>query len=82
VDGFAIFRQIITAQEAVVPLETRNASSYFWLRQHAGCAEWQWERACASAILLVIRDDTGAQIISWNQPFAGATFFVLSLSSR
>ena len=28
VDGFAIFHQIVTAQEAVVPLETRNASSY------------------------------------------------------
>ncbi len=28
VDGFAIFHQIVTTQEAVVPLETRNASSY------------------------------------------------------
>ena len=28
VDGFAIFHQIPTAQEAVVPMETRNASSY------------------------------------------------------
>ena len=28
VDGFAIFHQIVTAQEAVVPMETRNASSY------------------------------------------------------
>ena len=27
-DGFAIFHQIVTTQEAVVPLETRNASSY------------------------------------------------------
>ncbi|MBZ5586677.1 MAG: aldehyde dehydrogenase family protein [Acidobacteriia bacterium] len=28
VDGFAIFHQIPTAQEAVVPMETRNAGSY------------------------------------------------------
>jgi FG-GAP repeat len=28
VDGFAIFHQIVTTQEAVVPLETRNARSY------------------------------------------------------
>jgi hypothetical protein len=28
VDGFAIFHQIPTAQEAVVPMETRSASSY------------------------------------------------------
>jgi hypothetical protein len=28
VDGFAIFHQISNSQEAVVPLETRNASSY------------------------------------------------------
>lgn len=28
VDGFAIFHQIVTSQEAVVPLETRNARSY------------------------------------------------------
>ena len=28
VDGFAIFHQIPTEQEAVVPMETRNASSY------------------------------------------------------
>jgi hypothetical protein len=28
VDGFAIFHQVVTTQEAVVPLETRNASSY------------------------------------------------------
>ena len=28
VDGFAIFHQIVTTQEAVVPMETRNARSY------------------------------------------------------
>ena len=28
VDGFAIFHQIVTTQEAVVPMETRNATSY------------------------------------------------------
>lgn len=27
-DGFAIFHQIVTPQEAVVPLERRNALSY------------------------------------------------------
>ena len=28
VDGFAVFHQIPTAQEAVIPMETRSASSY------------------------------------------------------
>jgi hypothetical protein len=28
VDGFAIFHQIVTTQEAVMPMETRNAGSY------------------------------------------------------
>jgi Beta-propeller repeat/Putative binding domain, N-terminal len=28
VDGFAIFHQVVTTQEAVVPMETRNASAY------------------------------------------------------
>ena len=36
VDGFAIFHQIQTGQEAVVPLETRNASSYLLAFDNTG----------------------------------------------
>lgn len=36
VDGFVIFHQILTAQEAVVPLETRNASSYLLAFDNTG----------------------------------------------
>jgi hypothetical protein len=36
VDGFAIFHHIVTQQEAVVPLETRNASSYLLAFDNTG----------------------------------------------
>ena len=36
VDGFAIFHQIPTGQEAVVPMETRNASSYLLAFDNTG----------------------------------------------
>ena len=38
VDGFAIFHQILTTQEAVVPMETRNASSYLLAFDNTGGA--------------------------------------------
>ena len=64
VDGFAIFHQIATAQEAVVPMETRNASSYLLAFDNTdgvalGVAV---ENVSAqSRHRVVIRDDTGAR---------------------
>ena len=66
VDGFAIFHQIPTAQEAVVPLETRNASSYLLAYDNTGNIALGIAVANISSqaanVNVVLRDDTGAQI--------------------
>jgi hypothetical protein len=66
VDGFAIFHQIETTQEAVVPLETRNASSYLLAFDNTGGAVLGVAIANLMGqdinIPVVIRDDTGAII--------------------
>ena len=65
-DGFAIFHQIVTAQEAVVPMETRNASSYLLAFDNTngvvlGVAV-ENVSAQSAVIPVVIRDDTGVVI--------------------
>ncbi|MGZ6092620.1 MAG: hypothetical protein ACXWUG_11395, partial [Polyangiales bacterium] len=85
VDGFAIFHQIATAQEAVVPLEIRNASSYLLAFDNTnglvmGVAV-ENVSAQAASIPVVIRDDSGTQIASGSLPSlagSGHTSFVLS----
>jgi len=66
VDGFAIFRQTSTAQEAVVPMETRHASSYLLAFDNTKGVAMGVAVANLSSqsinIGVVIRDDTGAQI--------------------
>jgi hypothetical protein len=86
VDGFAIFHHIVTTQEAVVPMETRNASSYLLAFDNTkglvlGVAV-ENVSAQNAVIPVIIRDDTGALI---NAPGAtislggsGHTAFVLS----
>jgi hypothetical protein len=68
VDGFAIFHQIQTQQEAVVPMETRSASSYLLPFDNSpsgnsnlllGVALTNIS-AQAVTVQVVIRDDTGA----------------------
>jgi Viral BACON domain len=66
VDGFAIFHQISTAQEAVVPIETRNASSYLLAFDNTGGVVLgvavENLSVQTSYIPVIIRDDTGAVI--------------------
>ena len=84
VDGFAIFHQIPTAQEAVVPLETRNASSYLLAFDNTGGVVLgvavENVSAQAGSIGVILRDDTGLQIGTGSIPMAanGHTSFVLS----
>jgi hypothetical protein len=86
VDGFAIFRQIGTTQEAVVPLETRNASSYLLSYDNTGGivlgVAVENVSAQDAVIPVIIRDDTGVVIsapgASISLPGNGHTFFVLS----
>jgi Putative Ig domain len=66
VDGFAIFHQNLTTQEAVVPLETRNASSYLLAYDNTGGVVLgvavQNVSAQNAVIPVIIRDDTGVVI--------------------
>ena len=71
VDGFAIFHQIQTQQEAVVPMETRNASSYLLPFDNSPSGNSNLVLGVALAnisaqavtVQVVIRDDTGALIL-------------------
>jgi hypothetical protein len=66
VGGFAIFKYTPTGQEAVVPLETRNAPSYVLAFDNTGVLGTGVAIANlatqAANIPVVIRDDTGAQL--------------------
>jgi hypothetical protein len=66
VDGFAIFHLIPGAQEAVVPLETRNASSYLLAFDNTGGVVLgvavENVSSQPAVIPVVIRDDTGTVI--------------------
>jgi hypothetical protein len=85
VDGFAIFHYNPTNQEAVVPMETRNAASYVLAFDNTngvltGVAI-QNLSSFAATIPVIIRDDTGKQIFSGNVPKLngfGHSSFVLS----
>ena len=66
VDGFAVFHQIVTAQEAVVPMETRNAGSYLLAFDNTnglvlGVA-LENVSASSAVIPVVIRDENGVVI--------------------
>jgi hypothetical protein len=84
VDGFAIFHQIAPAQEAVVPMETRNASSYLLAFDNTGGVgigvAVENVSAQAGNIGVIIRDDTGMQIGSGSLPMLanGHMSFILS----
>jgi hypothetical protein len=86
VDGFGIFHQNVTSQEAVVPIETRNASSYLLAFDNMnglvlGVAV---ENLVAqnAVIPVIIRDDTGVLISAPGTTISlganGHTSFVLS----
>lgn len=84
VEGFAIFHLNPTSQEAVVPLETRNASSYLLAFDNTNSAALGVAvaniRAQAANVSVIVRDDSGVQIGSGSLPIlaSGHTAFVLS----
>jgi len=86
VDGFAIFHLIPSAQEAVVPLETRNASSYLLAFDNTGGVVLgvavENVSALPAVIPIVIRDDTGTVISAAGTTITlagnGHTSFVVS----
>ncbi len=86
VDGFAIFHQNVTSQEAVVPMETRNASSYLLAFDNTnglvlGVA-LENVSAQNAVIPVIIRDDAGVVISAPGASISlagnGHTSFVLS----
>jgi hypothetical protein len=86
VDGFAIFHQILTTQEAVVPLERRDAPSYVLAFDNTygmvlGVAVENVSSSNA-VIPVIIRDESGVVIsamgASISLPGNGHTSFVLS----
>ena len=86
VDGFGIFHQIATTQEAVVPMETRNASSYLLAFDNTsglvlGVAVENL--AAQNAVIpVIIRNDAGVVISTPGTTISlganGHTSFVLS----
>ncbi len=86
VDGFAIFHQIPTAQEAVVPMETRNASSYLLAFDNTNSlvlgVAVENVSAQSAVIPVIIRNDAGAVISTAGTTISlggnGHTAFVLS----
>ena len=83
-DGFAIFHLIPGAQEAVVPMEIRNPSSYLLAFDNTGGVVLGIALANvsgqAATVPVVIRDDTGAQTATGSIALQanGHTSFVLS----
>ena len=66
IDGFAVFQIESSGQQAVVPLETRNASAYLLAFDHTNGLKTGFALANVSAtadnVKVVVRDDTGAVI--------------------
>ena len=86
VDGFAIFRAKASGQEAAVPLETRNASSYLLAFDNTGGVATGVAidniSAHAATVAVIIRDDTGAQIGSDSIPLVGNGHSAFVLASQ
>lgn len=84
VDGFAIFHYDPTEQEAVVPMETRNAPSYLLAFDNTGSVVTgigiDNVSTSSANIPVTIRDDTGAVVATETVNLAanGHTSFVLS----
>ena len=83
-DGFAIFHRISDGQEAVVPLEMRNASSYLLPFDNTGGMALgvaiENISSQTASIPVILRDDTGAQIGTGTVSLAGNahTSFVMA----
>jgi pimeloyl-ACP methyl ester carboxylesterase len=84
VSGFAIFRYNVTGQEAVVPLETRNASAYVLAFDNTGDLATGVALANVSNqpanVPIVLHDDTGASLGTATVSLApkGHTSFMLT----
>ena len=87
VNAYEVFRYAPSGQEAVVPMETRNAGSYVLIFDNTSLVNVLGTgvaianvAAQAASIPIIIRDDTGAQIATGSIPLAadGHTAFMLA----
>ncbi len=83
IDGFAVFKDTSTNQEAVVPMESRNAGSYVLAFDNTGQLATGVAIANlseAAKVNVIICDDTGAQIGTGSiaLPTMGHTSFMLT----
>ena len=82
--GFIVFEYLPTGQQAVVPLETRNAPSYVLAFDNTGELQTGVAIANASAqdatLSLIVRDETGRQITTHSESLWawGHTSFMLT----
>ena len=85
VSGFVVFRYTPTGQEAVVPLESRNAGAYLLAFDNTGGVATgvavNSVSAQAANVGVIIRDDAGAQIGTGSIPLAanGHSAFTLAV---
>ncbi len=86
VSGFAIFRYEPTGQEAVVPLESRNASSYILAFDNTGGTATGVAISSSSSqavsVPVVIRDDSGSQVGTGTIPLAGNGHIAFVLANQ
>ena len=84
VSGFAVFRFDPSQQEAVVPLETRNASSYTVVYDNSNGNATGLALANASdqaeTLSLILRDETGAQFAGGSVTLAAHGHTALTMS--
>jgi hypothetical protein len=84
VSGFEVFANLLSGQQAAVPLETRSAPSYLLAFDNAALLQTGLAIANVSAteaqVNVIIRDDTGAQIGIETEPLdpLGHDSFMLS----
>ncbi|MGO9095522.1 MAG: hypothetical protein ACLQGV_09895 [Bryobacteraceae bacterium] len=84
ISGFATFKNTISNQEAVVPLETRNAGSYLLAFDDTGALATGLAIANLATspanVGVVVRDDTGAEVGTGaiNLPAQGHNSFMLT----
>lgn len=87
-DGFAIFHFGPNSQEAVVPMETRNASSFLLAFDNTNSVltgvAIENVSGFATFVPVVIRDDAGAVVFTGSIPLSasGHTSFVLSAATQ
>ena len=89
VNAYQVFRYAPSGQEAVAPLETRNASSYIVMFDNTSLVNALGTGVAianlasqAASIAVIVRDDAGAQIANASVPVAALGHIAFTLADR